>query len=93
MYVCFVSCFHRDKSGTKIASTLLMFSVKPPCPIDATEIAEQYVMARLCGAEVTRFEHHLLICTECMENVALVEEFLQAFPEGVKHVGHSLRCA
>ena len=70
-----------------------MFFVKTPCPADASEVAEQYVMARLNAAEVARFEHHLLICTECMENVALVEEFLQAFPEGVQRVSNTLRCA
>ena len=58
------------------------------CQIDAEEIAERYVMAKLEGPDLSIFEHHLAECSRCRELVQEAEEFVQA----VRASGRRMKC-
>jgi anti-sigma factor RsiW len=48
------------------------------CPVDAEEVAERYVMARLAGEDLGRFEQHLPTCSRCTELVRQGRAYIQA---------------
>jgi len=44
----------------------------------AEDVLEQYAMSKLGEAEVIPVEEHLLICEQCRERVAWLDEFVRS---------------
>ena len=57
----------------------------------AEETLERYAMARLSEAELVPVEEHLLLCQDCRERVAWLEDFVCAMRSAGR--AESLRAA
>jgi hypothetical protein len=58
----------------------------PPCPADAVETAEAFVMKRMDPSEASVYEEHLARCQACTKMV----EMTQAFVQGMRDAGRQL---
>jgi anti-sigma factor RsiW len=59
----------------------------PPCPADAVETAEAFVMKRMDPREASVYEEHLARCQACSEIV----EMTRAFVQGMRDAGRQLK--